>query len=37
MASMLRPRFLATDGNEAVFIALGVVGGLLVGLFERII
>jgi hypothetical protein len=33
---MLRPEFLATEDNKAAFIALGVVGGLLVGLFEEI-
>ena len=36
VSSMLRPEFLATDDNKAAFIALGVVGGLLVGLFEEI-
>jgi hypothetical protein len=36
VSSTLRPEFLATDDNKSAFVALGVIGGLLVGLFEEI-
>lgn len=36
VSNQLKPEFLAIDQNKVAFIAMGLVGGLLVGVFEEI-